>query len=61
MPAHCGGSRDLPTDFDKEELLERLAKLAGCVAQINVLAATEPEMKERKFATVRHKIPSAAR
>ncbi|KPK80496.1 MAG: molecular chaperone GroEL [Phycisphaerae bacterium SM23_33] len=36
------------SDYDKEKLQERLAKLAGGVAQINVGAATESEMKERK-------------
>jgi chaperonin GroEL len=36
------------SDYDREKLLERLAKLAGGVAQINVGAATETEMKERK-------------
>ena len=37
------------SDYDREKLEERLAKLAGGVAQINVGAATETEMKERKF------------
>ncbi len=36
------------SDFDREKLQERLAKLAGGVAVINVGAATEVEMKERK-------------
>jgi chaperonin GroEL len=36
------------SDYDKEKLQERLAKLAGGVAVINVGAATETEMKERK-------------
>jgi chaperonin GroEL len=36
------------SDYDKEKLEERLAKLAGGVAQINVGAATEVEMKEKK-------------
>ncbi len=36
------------SDYDKEKLQERLAKLAGGVAQINVGAATEIEMKEKK-------------
>jgi len=36
------------SDYDREKLEERLAKLAGGVAQINVGAATEVEMKERK-------------
>ena len=35
-------------DYDREKLQERLAKLTGGVAQINVGAATEAEMKERK-------------
>lgn len=36
------------SDFDKEKLQERLAKLAGGVAVINVGAATEVEMKDKK-------------
>jgi len=36
------------SDYDIEKLQERLAKLAGGVAQINVGAATEVEMKEKK-------------
>jgi chaperonin GroEL len=36
------------SDYDREKLEERLAKLAGGVAKINVGAATESEMKERK-------------
>lgn len=36
------------SDYDKEKLQERLAKLAGGVAQVNVGAATETEMKEKK-------------
>jgi len=41
--------RDATTsDYDREKLEERLAKLAGGVAQINVGAATESEMKEKK-------------
>ena len=36
------------SDFDREKLEERLAKLAGGVAVINVGAATEVEMKEKK-------------
>ena len=39
---------DTDSDYDREKLQERLAKLAGGVAQINVGAATETEMKERK-------------
>ncbi|MBL9084655.1 MAG: chaperonin GroEL [Planctomycetales bacterium] len=37
------------SEYDKEKLLERLAKLAGGVAQISVGADTETEMKERKW------------
>ena len=36
------------SDYDREKLQERLAKLSGGIAQINVGAATEAEMKERK-------------
>ena len=36
------------SEYDREKLQERLAKLAGGIAQINVGAATETEMKERK-------------
>ena len=36
------------SDYDKEKLQERLAKLAGGVAVIHVGATTEPEMKEKK-------------
>lgn len=37
------------SDYDREKLQERLAKMAGGVAVINVGAATEPEMKEKKM------------
>ena len=37
------------SEYDREKLQERLAKLAGGVAQISVGAATETEMKERKW------------
>ncbi len=37
------------SDFDREKLQERLAKLAGGVAVIRVGAATEPEMQEKKL------------
>lgn len=40
---------DTTSDFDREKLQERLAKLAGGVAVINVGAATETELKERKY------------
>src|SRR5438046_9183024 len=36
------------SEYDKEKIQERLAKLAGGVAVINVGAATETEMKEKK-------------
>ncbi|GDY13938.1 60 kDa chaperonin 1 [Planctomycetota bacterium] len=39
---------DTKSDYDREKLQERLAKLAGGVAVIRVGAATEAEMKERK-------------
>lgn len=40
---------DTTSDYDKEKLQERLAKLCGGVAVINVGAATEVEMKEKKL------------
>jgi len=39
---------DTTSDYDREKLQERLAKLAGGVAEIQVGAATETEMKEKK-------------
>lgn len=42
------GIETTKSDFDREKLSERLAKLAGGVAVINVGAATEVEMKEKK-------------
>lgn len=39
---------DTTSDYDKEKLQERLAKLAGGVAVVNVGAATEVELKEKK-------------
>ena len=41
-------TEETDSDYDKEKLQERLAKLAGGVAVINVGAATETEMKEKK-------------
>lgn len=41
-------SEDATSDYDKEKLQERLAKLSGGVAVIKVGAATEMEMKEKK-------------
>ncbi|GEL06958.1 chaperonin GroEL [Salisediminibacterium halotolerans] len=40
---------DTTSDFDREKLQERLAKLAGGVAVVKVGAATETEMKEKKL------------
>src|SRR5439155_26389728 len=42
-------SEDVASEFDREKLQERLAKLAGGVAVIKVGAATEVELKERKL------------
>jgi len=44
-----GQIKESNSDFDKEKLQERLAKLAGGVAVIKVGAATETEMKEKKY------------
>jgi chaperonin GroEL len=41
-------AEDTTSDYDREKLQERLAKLVGGVAQIKVGAATETEMKEKK-------------
>ena len=38
---------DTTSDYDREKLQERLAKLVGGVAQIKIGAATETEMKEK--------------
>ena len=49
--AFSSSSRELEkssSDYDKEKLSERIAKLSGGVAKINVGAATESEMKEKK-------------
>jgi chaperonin GroEL len=43
--------KDSTSDYDKEKLQERAAKLAGGVAVVKVGAATEMEMKERKTRT----------
>ncbi len=52
IAAHIGGIRkdieQAKSDYDREKLVERLAKLSGGVAVIKVGAATEMEMKERK-------------
>jgi chaperonin GroEL len=52
IEARCGEIRaqveETTSDYDKEKLQERLAKLVGGVAVINVGAATETEMKEKK-------------
>ena len=52
IKARCAQIRkqmdDAKTDYDREKLAERLAKLSGGVAVIKIGAATEAEMKERK-------------
>ena len=52
IEARCGQIRaqieETKSDYDREKLQERLAKLVGGVAVINVGAATEVEMKEKK-------------
>ncbi len=52
ISARCAQIRreieDTDSDYDREKLQERLARLSGGVAQINVGAATESDMKERK-------------
>jgi chaperonin GroEL len=40
--------RGTTSDYDREKLQERLAKLSGGVAVLKIGAATEPEMKEKK-------------
>ena len=42
-------AEETTSEFDKEKLMERLAKLAGGVAVVKVGAATETELKERKL------------
>ena len=49
MPRSVSRSSETTSDFDREKLQERLAKLAGGVAVIRVGAATETEMKEAKL------------
>ena len=44
-----GQIAETTSDFDREKLQERLAELAGGVAVVNVGAATETELKERKY------------
>src|SRR5881296_1362959 len=52
IEARCNQIRqqieDTTSDYDREKLQERLAKLAGGVAVLKVGAATEPELKEKK-------------
>ena len=55
-PRSAPRSRRRDSDYDREKLQERLAKLAGGVAVIKVGAATEVELKERK-----HRIEDAVR
>ena len=49
LPRSKKGIEETTSDFDREKLQERLAKLAGGVAVIRVGAATETEMKEAKL------------
>src|SRR3981081_3395280 len=44
----AGQTEETTSDYDKEKLQERLAKLVGGVAVIKVVAATETELKEKK-------------
>jgi chaperonin GroEL len=46
--SRSGPDRETTSDYDREKLQERLAKLAGGVAVIKVGAATEVELKEKK-------------
>jgi chaperonin GroEL len=46
--ADQGPDRETTSDYDREKLQERLAKLSGGVAVIKVGAATEVELKEKK-------------
>ena len=48
IEARIAQIKETTSDYDREKLQERLAKLAGGVAVINVGAATETEMKEKK-------------
>jgi chaperonin GroEL len=41
--------KDSSSEYDREQLRERMAKLAGGIVQVNVCAATEIEMKEKKL------------
>ena len=49
LPRSSAQIEETTSEFDKEKLQERLAKLAGGVAVIRVGAATETEMKEAKL------------
>ena len=42
-------AKEMTSDFDKEKIVERIAKLGGGVAVIRIGAATETEMKEAKY------------
>jgi chaperonin GroEL len=48
VSSNCAQVEDTKSDYDREKLQERLAKLVGGVAIIKVGAATETEMKEKK-------------
>lgn len=49
MVKSAGKLEETDSDYDREKLQERIAKLAGGVAVIKVGAATETELKERKL------------
>jgi chaperonin GroEL (HSP60 family) len=51
------GQMEATSDYDKEKLQERLAKLAGGVAVLYVGAASEVEMKEKKTELMMHFTP----
>jgi len=48
---------DTTSDYDREKLQERLAKLSGGVAVLKVGAATETEMKEKKMPAMPPSMP----
>jgi len=53
----CTQIEDTTSDYDREKLQERLAKLAGGVAVIRVGGSTEVEVKERKTVSTMHCMP----
>jgi chaperonin GroEL len=51
--------KNTDSDFDREKLQERLAKLSGGVAVVKVGAATETEIKEKKHRENKHRVKDA--